>query len=189
MCVALMRQLFLFPGHAEFTRESCGVLAKRAVLAFALTRNPASRSTAPHGCQKAGNDRVDLDRVCAGEKKGVGSMERRRRVPRHTVGWKGKYFIEGDGLEAWHECRVVDISLIGMGIEMFGPVLHPARLVGRHIVVEAPAGASLGIHQRCEVRNVGPGASGGTRVGLEFVDLTDSQRSILDAFVAMGELW
>lgn len=116
-------------------------------------------------------------------------MERRRRVPRHTAGWKGKYRVEGAGSDVWHSCRVLDISVIGMGIEMFGPVPHPTRLLGQHMVVEAPAGSSFGIRQRGEIKNVGPGPNGGVRAGLEFVDLTEAQRSILDAIVAMDELW
>ena len=116
---------------------------------------------------------------------------RRRRVPRQRAGWVGKYFIEASDLEAWHECRVLDISVIGLGVELFGPVPIPEDLVGQRITVEAhtPAGASLSVRARGEVRNVGPGASHGTRVGIEFVDLTDVERSILDALVFMDALW
>lgn len=118
-------------------------------------------------------------------------MERRRRVPRQYAGWTGKYCIEGARPEAWHECRILDISLVGIGVELFGPVPVHDELMGARIVVEThtPAGESLSIRARGEVRNVVPGAAGGTRVGLELVDLTDLERSILDALVVMEALW
>ena len=128
-------------------------------------------------------ERLGAERGC--------SVERRRRVPRQVAGWTGKYCIEGEDAGAWHECHVLDISVIGVGIEMFGPVADPDRLVGQRVVVEAntPSGASLSVRTRGEVRNVRPGVQGGTRVGMEFVDLTDTERSILDALVAMGAMW
>jgi hypothetical protein len=118
-------------------------------------------------------------------------MERRRRVPRQLAGWTGKYCVEGDEPEAWYECHVLDISVIGVGLEMFGPVPDPGALLGRRVVVEAntPTGASLSVRARGEVRNVGAGTGGGTRVGMEFVDLTETERSILDALAMMGTLW
>lgn len=118
-------------------------------------------------------------------------MERRRRVPRQIAGWTGKYRIEGDDPEAWHECRILDISVIGVGVELFGPVPDDDQLLGRCVVVEAqtPSGASLSVRARGEVRNVRPGAEGGIRVGMEFVELSETERSILDAFVVMGALW
>ncbi len=118
-------------------------------------------------------------------------MERRRRVPRQVAGWTGKYCIEGDDPEAWYECHVLDISVIGVGIELFGPVSDPDGLLGRRVVVEAntPTGASLSLRAQGEVRNVREGSRGGTRVGLEFVDLTETERSILDALAIMGTLW
>jgi PilZ domain len=125
-------------------------------------------------------------------RKGDPTMERRRRVPRQTAGWTGKYCIEGDETEAWYECRVLDISVIGVGVELFGSIPQPASsLLGRRVVVEAhtPAGASLSIRARGEVRNVSPGAEGGTRAGMEFIELTDNERSILDALVLMDALW
>jgi len=118
-------------------------------------------------------------------------MERRRRMPRQSAGWSGKYCVEGDGPEAWHECRVLDISIIGLGVELFGPISRPGDLLGRRITVEAhtPAGESLSIRARGEVKNVTAGAKGGMRVGVEFVDLTELERSILDALVVMEALW
>lgn len=119
-------------------------------------------------------------------------MERRRRVPRQTAGWTGKYTIEGEDPEAWYECRVLDISVIGVGVELFGEIPQPAdTLLGKRMVVEAhtPAGESLSIRARGEVTNVTPGADGGTRAGMQFVDLAEGERSILDVLVLMDALW
>lgn len=118
-------------------------------------------------------------------------MEHRRRVPRQNAGWEGIYCIEGDEPSARYGCRILDISLIGIGVELFGPVPVPGALVGRRMTVEAnpPVGASLSIRARGEVRNVSPGTHGGTRVGIEFVDLTELERSILDVLVVMDAFW
>lgn len=125
------------------------------------------------------------------DRKGVRRVEYRRRVPRQYAGWTGKYSIEGDGPEDWHECRILDISLIGIGLELFGPRFDHDDLSGQRIVVEThtPAGASLSIRARGEVRNVAHGANGGTRVGLELVDLSDLERSILEALTVMDAFW
>lgn len=117
-------------------------------------------------------------------------MDRRRRVPRQVAGWTGKYVVEGDVPEVWNECRVADISLIGLGVELFGAV--PDRnLLGRNIIIETntPTGASLSVRARGTVKNTSPGPEGGVRVGIEFIELTELERSILDALVVMDALW
>lgn len=118
-------------------------------------------------------------------------MEYRRRVPRQYAGWTGRYYIEDAGTEEWHGCRILDISLIGLGLELFGPPLGEDDLAGRRLVVESntPAGASLTIRARGEVRNVTVGTNGGTRVGVELVDLSEPEQSILEALTAMDTLW
>jgi hypothetical protein len=47
----------------------------------------------------------------------MGDIQRRRRVPRQIVTWAGKYQINDD-LRGWTECEVVDISVIGVGVEV-----------------------------------------------------------------------
>jgi len=79
---------------------------------------------------------------------------RRRRVPRQPADWFGKCLIEEDAEAVWFECRVVDISILGAGVEVFG--FAPRDLVGQRLIVEVqpPSATSLSVHLVGEVRNV-----------------------------------
>lgn len=109
----------------------------------------------------------------------------RRRVPRQEAGWPGKCRLDDDLSVGWAECLVLDISVIGVGVEVSGPL--PSDLVGRRIEIEVhpPVGSSVAIHMVAQVRNTTPGRTGGVRIGMEFVDLSDTERSILDALEMM----
>lgn len=61
-------------------------------------------------------------------------MQFRRRVPRQPVGWDGVCQIEG---EFATRCRIIDISMLGVGLTLDHP--QPYSLVGRHISVDVPA--------------------------------------------------
>jgi len=114
---------------------------------------------------------------------------RRRRVPRQAAGWFGKCVLEDDSEASWSECRVVDVSIIGAGLEVFGFVEH--NLVGKRMVVEvqAPTGASVSIRFVGEITNAGVIPGGGVRLGMEFVGLSESERSILDMLEQMQVGW
>jgi len=106
-------------------------------------------------------------------------MERRRRVPRVPAGWPGRCRIDGDLRSDWRDCTLIDISVAGVGLEVFGAV--PENLIGYRLAAEvhAPIGASVSISLSGEVRNTSEGSEGGTRVGMEYVDLSDTERKIL----------
>ena len=114
---------------------------------------------------------------------------RRRRVPRQAAGWFGKCIVDDDKSASWSECRVIDVSIIGAGIEVYGFVHH--NLVGRHITVEvqAPTGASVSVRFTGEVMNAGDIPGGGVRLGLEFAGLSESERSILNMLERMEVGW
>ena len=114
-------------------------------------------------------------------------MEQRRRVPRQEAGWEGKYLIDGVPEAGWDGCRVLDLSVAGVGLELFGRI--PRDLLGRLLDVEASSGTSVGLRLRGAVRNVGPGPEGGVRVGLEFTDLSETERLILNALHVMQVGW
>ncbi|HEY3942436.1 MAG TPA: PilZ domain-containing protein [Acidimicrobiales bacterium] len=116
-------------------------------------------------------------------------MEYRRRVPRQHVGWLGQYIVEAEPGSGWTDCEVVDISVLGVGLELFGS--HTTDLVGQRLVVEVrtPVGTSISIRMVGDVRNMGPGRMGGARVGMEFVGLTETERSILDTLALMQVAW
>ncbi len=123
----------------------------------------------------------------------------RRNVPRFGVSWSGRCRVQ-ELLDAeWMECRIVDISLRGIGLEVFGSLADDA--IGHRIVVEveAPTGGSttgqsvsvrlvdgfLDIRLVGEIRHVDPGFHGGTRVGFEFGEISQTDRSLINALLVM----
>jgi len=112
--------------------------------------------------------------------------ERRRRLPRQEADWPGRYTLDG---ETWGICEVLDISILGTGIEIVAP---PAgELIGRQITVEVetPAGASITLRMTGEIRNVAIGPKGGTRVGTQFADLSETEQAILHVLEHMRVVW
>jgi c-di-GMP-binding flagellar brake protein YcgR len=107
------------------------------------------------------------------------NMERRRRVTRVPAGWPGRYRTDGDPPSDWLDCTIIDISVAGVGLELLGAV--PEDLTGSRLAVEvqAPIGGSVSISLVGEVRNTSEGREGGTRVGMEYVDLSETERKIL----------
>jgi hypothetical protein len=87
------------------------------------------------------------------------------------------------------DCDVIDISILGAGIEVYGDV--PGDLLGRRLVaeVQAPIGASVSIRLVGEVRYTEQGANGGTRVGIEFTDLSETERQILHMMELLKVVW
>jgi hypothetical protein len=111
---------------------------------------------------------------------------RRRRVPRMaTSGWLGTYTDD----DAAHECRVIDISVLGLGLELLGDV--PGDLIGHRLTIEvhAPVGDSVTLRLMGRVRNMSPGAEGSVRAGLEFVGLSETERAILSTMELMKVAW
>lgn len=108
-------------------------------------------------------------------------MEQRRRVPRQGACWFGRYTLESDRRGTWHECLVVDISVLGVGLHLDGAI--PKELIGQWLEVEVhvPASASVNIRLKGEVRHAAHDVRGGARIGIEFSGLSDIERSILDA--------
>jgi hypothetical protein len=78
---------------------------------------------------------------------------------------------------------------MGAGVEVFGDA--PLDPLGRQLIadVRGPAGASMGLHIEGKVRNVSLGSSGGVRLGVEFVGLTDIEQAIVDSLEQMQIAW
>lgn len=88
----------------------------------------------------------------------------RRRVPRQPAGWDGVCQIEG---EFAARCRIIDISMLGVGITLDHP--SPYSLVGRHISVEVPSvGDSTSIRFEGKVANARLTLKTTVRIGIEF---------------------
>jgi hypothetical protein len=103
----------------------------------------------------------------------------RRLVPRQFTDWRGKYMIEGDPSERWRDCRVIDVSSAGAGLELLDAT--PQETEGRHIV--------LAVHLRAAVKNSGPVRGQILRVGAQFVDLTPSEYAYLASLAKVDAHW
>ena len=87
-----------------------------------------------------------------------------RRVPRQPAGWDGVCQIEG---EFAARCRVIDISMLGVGVTLDHP--SPYALVGRRVSVEVPAvGDSASVRLEGKVTNAKLTLRTTVRVGIEF---------------------
>ena len=105
--------------------------------------------------------------------------EIRRLLPRQFADWRGKYAIEGDPAERWRDCRVIDISSAGAGLELADTSAREAA--GQRILIA--------VHLRGEVRNAVPAKNGALRAGVQFVDLSDAERFYLDSLEEIKALW
>jgi len=114
-------------------------------------------------------------------------MGDRRHVPRQVVGWNGFCHIQGESVADWRDCRVFDISMLGIGIRV--QHLRPSELIGRRISVELPpAGDSVYVRLEGEVKNAVRSARGTVRVGIAFTGLSSSERSMRELLSFGGRL-
>ena len=116
-------------------------------------------------------------------------MEDRRRAERQPALWMGHCHIQDEPSELWHECAVIDVSALGVGIELYHA--DPVELLAmwhdseerlhlsRRVTVRLDLGPSVDMTVAGEVRDAGSGPDGIIRVGIEFVGLTGPERSIV----------
>jgi c-di-GMP-binding flagellar brake protein YcgR len=106
-------------------------------------------------------------------------VEQRRRVTRQGACWSGRYKVEGRRRSDWRECLVVDVSRLGVGLVLDGSI--PRDLVSEEILVELHLpGTTVMVRLRGEVRHAAHNVRGGARIGMEFVELSEVERSVLD---------
>jgi len=87
--------------------------------------------------------------------------------------------VEGRRRFEWRDCLVLDISRLGVGLSLDGAI--PKDLIGDRIVVEVHLpGTSVIIRLKGEVRHAAHDVRGGARIGMEFVELSEIERSVLD---------
>jgi len=118
------------------------------------------------------------------------TVEDRRRAERQSAFWMGRCHIQDEPLDLWRECAIIDVSTLGVGIDLCHP--DPVELLGmwqdgelrldvsRRITLRLELGPSVDMTVAGEVRNAGSGPDGIVRAGIEFVGLTETERSILD---------
>jgi hypothetical protein len=114
-------------------------------------------------------------------------MKYRRRVPRQAAGWDGICSITGDSAE-WRTCRVIDISMLGLGLTLEHP--SPSTLMGSRISIFVPAvDGSVNIQLDGEVTNTRPTLKDAVRVGIMFDGLfADSDADIATLPSKISEL-
>jgi PilZ domain len=116
-------------------------------------------------------------------------MERRRRVPRQSAGWRGQCRIATDPPDVWRDCLVQDISVLGAGV-----LLADAPFVGLHekqlaVRVAPPDCGSVSLTFVGTVRNVNVHPAQGVRIGIEFSGLSEAEQSIMNALEIMEAVW
>jgi hypothetical protein len=100
-------------------------------------------------------------------------MHMRRRVPRQPAGWDGSCQIEGEPSKMRRECRVIDISMLGLGITLNHP--NTSEVLGRRISVDVAAvGDAVRIRLEGVVTNAQPTLGGAVRIGIAFDELSES---------------
>ncbi|HXQ44395.1 MAG TPA: hypothetical protein VN816_07130 [Acidimicrobiales bacterium] len=103
----------------------------------------------------------------------------RRLLPRQFTDWHGRYMIEGDPDGIWRRCRVVDVSTLGAGLELFDTT--PDELAEQRII--------LSVDLRGEVKHAVAATSDGTRVGIKFEDLSEAESAYVQSLVRLQALW
>lgn len=114
-------------------------------------------------------------------------MENRRSAPRRTAGWNGFCHVEGETASGWRDCRILDISTLGVGIRMQHS--RPSDLMGRRVSIELPAvGDAVNIRFEGEIKNVADGAlPSSVRIGVAFDHLSNTERILLEVLSSIAE--
>ena len=107
------------------------------------------------------------------------SIKLRRLLPRHLTDWRGRYRVEGESEDHWRECRVVDISAAGAGLELVD--VTPEETLGRKIILE--------LELTADVRYTREGPDGSLRVGVQFLELTEAKRAYIASLTEFGPRW
>jgi hypothetical protein len=114
-------------------------------------------------------------------------MENRRRLHRQPAGWAASYQLAGESAVAWRDCRVVDISMRGIGITFEHP--NPAELSGRLISVNLPGdGSCVNVRLEGEIKNATVTMSRDIRIGIEFIRLSETEQAITAVLSVMSDV-
>jgi hypothetical protein len=116
------------------------------------------------------------------EQLGVATMTEhlRRAVPRQPADWFGFYRFDENDSKPWRCCRVIDISPLGVGLELFAIS-----------AAEDPSGSvTISVELHGETRNPLRGDLGDTaRLGVEFSAPTEAARTYLRSINGVRSRW
>lgn len=113
----------------------------------------------------------------------------RRRVPRvSTDAWPARYIDQDNPGLGVRECRVIDLSLLGVGLEVLGVIAED--VVGHRVEIYVnPREGCVSLRLVGRVKNVSQGRLGGTRVGVEFEGLSETEQDILKVLELPRMVW
>jgi PilZ domain len=103
-----------------------------------------------------------------------------RRALRRELEWTARYVVEGSRDRGWRECRILDISREGAGVELFDATSEEART--HRIVLELEVTPAV-LRLAGDVRHVRPGMNGGVHVGLHFTGLSVLEQDLLGSIL------
>jgi hypothetical protein len=104
----------------------------------------------------------------------------RRAVPRQPADWFGFYRFDSLESEPWRCCRVIDISPMGVGLELFAT--SPAE--------ELSGAITISIDLRGETRNVvRSDTQDSARIGVEFSAPTEAARKYIRSISGVRSRW
>jgi hypothetical protein len=103
----------------------------------------------------------------------------KRLLPRQFADWHGRYMIEDDPNECWRPCRVVDVSTLGAGLELFDVTAE--EMAGKSII--------LSVDLKGEVKHTVAAREDGLRVGIQFEDLTSTESDYVKSLVKLQAHW
>jgi hypothetical protein len=110
----------------------------------------------------------------------------RRHAQRQTASWEGSYRVEGDPETHWRECRIIDISMLGLGLILDHAT--PDALVGRWISVEfAAIDDSVNFRLEGRITHAAPTLGGAVRIGVEFDALFEPAQNGRPVQASAGE--
>jgi hypothetical protein len=105
--------------------------------------------------------------------------ELRRLLPRQLTDWRGKCLFEDESDQRWRDCRVLDVSSAGAAVELLD--MRPGQVVGTRML--------LAVHLRGELRHAQGTDAGRLRAGIQFVDLSESERHYLESLAELQATW
>jgi hypothetical protein len=104
----------------------------------------------------------------------------RRAVPRQPADWFGFFRFDDAESDAWRCCRVVDISPVGAGLELFG--VRTEDLTGGPITISIEL---RGMPRNMSVDDEGHSA----RVSIEFAEPSESAKRYMKMLNGVRSRW
>jgi len=105
--------------------------------------------------------------------------QQRRKTPRRSAGWHGSYTLPRHPELASGQCRVLDVSKAGAGLELYGP--WPRQQQDHELLVRLREDDDEPIELRATVRNWDMTKFGFVRVGVEFTALRAEEADFLSS--------